>query len=694
MNLKALMSLLVFTPLLSTSLSCHNNLSKQEQVLEIENANKADEHPRLPPAQHFEDDFVTIDSLTFNTSQTQSTARSQLVWLATEGLVVEKGNFAFDNAQQNTSSIPTIERSVIPAFRKASFATSAIPASALVRELISRLNQYFAPYAIEFVSERPTSGDYTTVALGGMPDNIGKSQQNLLGIAPLDIGNRNANDIVFVFSENVATKRYDLQGLALTITHELAHSFGLAHSDDPKGIMAQSVCRCTQNFGTALALDIFTGEVTDTEQDDHAMLAQVLLPRSDVDVCTGVVGYSVAREGTTLSEESGCVTLGGNARYWRSEQSAQANGGAYLWTGATSQSSASNFARFALKFEQGGEYEVFAHIAADANASTQATYRVSSAEGARDVRINQSRVRGWNTLGTYRFNASSSYNVEVNDNTGESSSASKRVVIDAIKVLPAVREEEPEPETPEEPEVEPEPTAAELCELDDDEGPFSFDDSIYMRDEVEGLRCERQNEYYRFYGSYNCAYTFELEHDAENGNLGLMLYNRDRRALARSFTDANIERVVQGGRGTMYAAVRATSRVENTFELRKTRICRREMTCEQDDPFEPNDDKESAVRLFDNDAAVGITCGNEDHYRIYASRSCETRVHVDFDHEEGDIDVQINDRNDVRVASGRSRNDDEDIRFTPETPGFFDVRVYGYRNAQNDYRITLTKDCD
>jgi hypothetical protein len=84
--------------------------------------------------------------------------------------------------------------------------------------VLTGLRAAYASYNVEFTTTRPEAGDYTMVIVSasGGPNH---------GVAPLDCGNKNPDDIAFVY--RTTNSSADL--VAREAAHELGHSFGLAH---------------------------------------------------------------------------------------------------------------------------------------------------------------------------------------------------------------------------------------------------------------------------------------------------------------------------------------------------------------------------------------------------------------------------------------------------------------------------------
>lgn len=211
------------------------------------------------------------------------------VYLATAGIDLSYGPRALDNAQQNRSNLLEVGNATLPPLSGARWGLST---AAATDELARALRAHFQEWQLEVVTTRPAQGPYTMVVVGGRASDIGLGA-SYAGYAPLDRGNVNPSDIVFVFAEPLIERGRSLARIADVAAHEIGHSLGLEHIARPADVMVATECGCQVTWGAGHVVD----RVGDW-QDDRALLNAVL-PRRDGAVQAG------SSQGTCFADVAG-----------------------------------------------------------------------------------------------------------------------------------------------------------------------------------------------------------------------------------------------------------------------------------------------------------------------------------------------------------------------------------------------------
>jgi hypothetical protein len=125
----------------------------------------------------------------------------------------------------------------IPAFSSADLGTAVSTQNrADVIKIVSDLIiSIFAGIDVAFFLETPEP-PFSTLIIGGKNFT---GQDNVLGVAPLDIANFSADDILYAFSKEFSSSSdsSSIILLAHTAAHEIAHSLGARHIDDDKALL-------------------------------------------------------------------------------------------------------------------------------------------------------------------------------------------------------------------------------------------------------------------------------------------------------------------------------------------------------------------------------------------------------------------------------------------------------------------------
>jgi hypothetical protein len=105
-----------------------------------------------------------------------------------------------------------------------------------------------------------------------------------------------------------------------------------------------------------------------------------------------------------------------------------------------------------------------------------------------------------------------------------------------------------------------------------------------------------------------------------------------------------------------------------------------------DDPFEPNDAPSSAKTLASGTYEdLALCSADEDHYRFTVPSGHTLTVSIDFDHAEGDLDLELYAGNTVADGSYSVANS-ESVSASGSTT--YIARVYGYSGAAARYTLS------
>jgi MYXO-CTERM domain-containing protein len=128
----------------------------------------------------------------------------------------------YDNATTDTSSIPNSTSTV----------SAYTGSDATWQQIVQCVQQTYADFDVQIVTQRPTSGNYHMAIVAGSPGQVGMSN-GVLGVSPFSCGYI-SNAISFTFA-NLAPS--DIGELCWTVAQETAHSWGLDHKYDNRDPM-------------------------------------------------------------------------------------------------------------------------------------------------------------------------------------------------------------------------------------------------------------------------------------------------------------------------------------------------------------------------------------------------------------------------------------------------------------------------
>lgn len=114
-------------------------------------------------------------------------------------------------------------------------------------DIAAGLDEIFSPFLFDFTTTKPTSGDFSTLYIGGgLTDIPAKTRaaaglpNNLTGLASsVDYGNSNQNDTAFAFDKLLDGTARALADVVQTAAHELGHILGLAHVEKINELMSR-----------------------------------------------------------------------------------------------------------------------------------------------------------------------------------------------------------------------------------------------------------------------------------------------------------------------------------------------------------------------------------------------------------------------------------------------------------------------
>jgi Ca2+-binding RTX toxin-like protein len=216
-------------------------------------------------------------------------------------VLITQAQFAqgnWDLPSQGVSSFRGLFTAGAPAFLDANGdgTVNGTDADIAVDRIVDKVRQDYDPYHISVaVGDQDThqgmltdwdAGDVMVLITGGNGSFAGFT--GAFGVAPLDAGN-SRDDMAFVFGGNIRAASASLDDLvnrtARTISHEMAHTFGLDHITDPAWTDAQTHHLMNAPTGGTDARDFsrdFGFQDTTFQTDSGPQNAHAILSREDV----------------------------------------------------------------------------------------------------------------------------------------------------------------------------------------------------------------------------------------------------------------------------------------------------------------------------------------------------------------------------------------------------------------------------
>jgi hypothetical protein len=244
---------------------------------------------------------------------------NSVFWLDFEGTTVSaRDSFIVANAGLN--------QVVIPPFMPADIGSNENREN-LKLSIVQSLVPLFPDVDIRLTTTRPLAAVHNRVHIGGS-NFTGRSR--VVGIAPLDLGNRSGDDILFIFSRDlrepgdVAASRTKLVHV---IAHEIAHSLGARHIENNRALMKTSVALDADSFNQSGPVVNAPQEVENSLQvllntagSRSAFFAEKALPNI-VDLGAfakgGVIQYTVITQNNFVANPG--LNLNGFRYFWSFE---------------------------------------------------------------------------------------------------------------------------------------------------------------------------------------------------------------------------------------------------------------------------------------------------------------------------------------------------------------------------------------
>jgi hypothetical protein len=167
------------------------------------------------------------------------------LYLSFEGVTIKLGDC--DDARTNCSSIVAQGSTVVPSFLSGDAARTSH-----ITTITSMTQDALAPFSVDVVTTRPTTGSYWMVSVGGASDAVTLMPDLLLAAKPV-CDATNKNSIAFVFEQDPTLDTPD-RAYADTIAAAFGRLLGLVPTKSSRDCMCVSTtCAHTQTctWGTA-----------------------------------------------------------------------------------------------------------------------------------------------------------------------------------------------------------------------------------------------------------------------------------------------------------------------------------------------------------------------------------------------------------------------------------------------------------
>lgn len=215
-----------------------------------------------------------------------------------------------------------------------------------------------------------------------------------------------------------------------------------------------------------------------------------------------------------------------------------------------------------------------------------------------------------------------------------------------------------------------------------------------------GIVCTGDDDdYFALAAPVGCAVDAQLTYPHEAGrDLDLRVVLADaseaQRSLGVDGTERTVTLVEPGSAPVVRINGFGASFTDNTYRLTLDRICAADLDCPAGDYAEPNDDGGDAFAVYPGAGALGVLCaGDEDWYRVRTTVGCTYETILDFDHEAGNLELQVLKSDDTVLGAGLSQDDDEAVSLVADST-LLRLRVFALSSdIENTFRLSVRETC-
>lgn len=230
------------------------------------------------------------------------------------------------------------------------------------------------------------------------------------------------------------------------------------------------------------------------------------------------------------------------------------------------------------------------------------------------------------------------------------------------------------------------------CTDDDREPNNSAETATDLIDFVNVLAraCAGDDDWFRAQAGSGCLVNYTLT-SVVSGAAGVDIYD-SRGLIGEGFASGSQESVRVIASGDTWLKVTASTDTNYGLDGSSNTCFPNAFTCPSDDPFEPNNTTAIATLVSWGANFGAATCGNDDWYRLTDAPGCTGTATVRFTHSNGDIDIELTDRNGNALVSSEGSGNSETVSYALTGSTTY-LHVFGYNDASNGYTVETSLSC-